>query len=683
MKMSKMQKVYFKGIKEEIVNLINQSNSNIKVAVAWITDMGIIQALENARKRGVRITIIFYDDKINNKNYFHNLFLLGSDVRCSKKLMHNKFCIIDYKTVINGSYNWTVNAGTNSENIMVSTNNYELADEFDAEFEKLLKNARSIKGSLEFTFDKIQNDVYLFENDFLHRERNGKYPYVYKDVDNTIYYIKDGKKEYLFLRERFFKNKIALYSNKEKYKEITANLTDREWEKDIGVLTLKDVEFCNGIFCEQGSVIRINISSNFLVKYTETQYSYTLKRRHSIKYIGLIDYEEEKIIKEHIIHESCKVQIRKTTFTIYNKLVGEPSICVEGNTIKSIRGVNGTIVEYIEGKGFIVSVDKRIYGVDFIGGHLYEFLNLDFQRETPFLFNKYIIEKDIIYLFQIPVFFKREKQIRFILTNHYPYNITKDDDGKFILKGDKEMIPFRYLESNTLNYNAWQWRDYIYADKYQRGNFFYLEGIDNSEHQKFETNYKAKYKEYGNLSISERNSSKSEKWKSENFSKKVLFYKTILESYTFFSDSEKNFLSMGRLRLLHEDSIDWKSSSIESCIKQSIEQDKSAFFPSYIRKQRALAYEREQAIKERESFNCYVATMVYQDPFHENVVLLRDYRDRFLSKNMLGRAFIFIYYKVSPILVKHLGTMKWFNLICRKMVNGFVKKVKLHYYKNK
>lgn len=33
--------------------------------------------------------------------------------------LHNKFCIIDYSIIINGSYNWTYSAINNEENILI------------------------------------------------------------------------------------------------------------------------------------------------------------------------------------------------------------------------------------------------------------------------------------------------------------------------------------------------------------------------------------------------------------------------------------------------------------------------------------------------------------------------------------------------------------------------------------
>src|SRR5690606_5184129 len=52
-----------------------------------------------------------------------------------KSLMHNKFCIIDFTTVITGSYNWSYKAESNHENIIVNYGDFTLAKQFANEFE--------------------------------------------------------------------------------------------------------------------------------------------------------------------------------------------------------------------------------------------------------------------------------------------------------------------------------------------------------------------------------------------------------------------------------------------------------------------------------------------------------------------------------------------------------------------
>jgi len=55
----------------------------------------------------------------------------------TENLMHNKFCIIDNSTVINGSYNWTKKAQHNHESITIISENIELALQFSDEFRSI------------------------------------------------------------------------------------------------------------------------------------------------------------------------------------------------------------------------------------------------------------------------------------------------------------------------------------------------------------------------------------------------------------------------------------------------------------------------------------------------------------------------------------------------------------------
>lgn len=55
--------------------------------------------------------------------------------------MHNKYCIIDSKVVIYGSYNWSDNARKNIEHIII-VNNEEVAEMYKKSFYKIFDNSR-------------------------------------------------------------------------------------------------------------------------------------------------------------------------------------------------------------------------------------------------------------------------------------------------------------------------------------------------------------------------------------------------------------------------------------------------------------------------------------------------------------------------------------------------------------
>ena len=75
------------------------------------------------------------------------------------------------------------------------------------------------------------------------------------------------------------------------------------------------------------------------------------------------------------------------------------------------------------------------------------------------------------------------------------------------------------------------------------------------------------------------------------------------------------------------------------------------------------------------SGGCYIATAVYGSYDCPQVWTLRRYRDYTLSETWYGRAFIRIYYIVSPILVKRFGHAEWFKKQWRKKLDRVIKKL--------
>lgn len=70
---------------------------------------------------------------------------------------------------------------------------------------------------------------------------------------------------------------------------------------------------------------------------------------------------------------------------------------------------------------------------------------------------------------------------------------------------------------------------------------------------------------------------------------------------------------------------------------------------------------------------CYIATMAYGDYEHPQVVVLRSFRDNYLSKSFLGRQFIAVYYGFSPLLVEKLKYSIPANLLIRKVLDLTIK----------
>ena len=73
---------------------------------------------------------------------------------------------------------------------------------------------------------------------------------------------------------------------------------------------------------------------------------------------------------------------------------------------------------------------------------------------------------------------------------------------------------------------------------------------------------------------------------------------------------------------------------------------------------------------------CYIATMVYGNYDHPQVMVLRDFRDNFLSNYSIGRNFIQFYYKYSPSWVEAMKNMKGANLFIRFVLNKIILMIK-------
>ena len=133
---------HFQEIKSQIVDSIRNAKFLIWVAVAWFTDKDLGNELRKKHISGVNIRIIVNDDE-STKNHGLKFDAKGMEYKkisptspWGKKIMHNKFCIIDLNKVIHGSYNWTSNAQYNNESITI-TEGREVAEDFANQFIQL------------------------------------------------------------------------------------------------------------------------------------------------------------------------------------------------------------------------------------------------------------------------------------------------------------------------------------------------------------------------------------------------------------------------------------------------------------------------------------------------------------------------------------------------------------------
>ena len=83
----------------------------------------------------------------------------------------------------------------------------------------------------------------------------------------------------------------------------------------------------------------------------------------------------------------------------------------------------------------------------------------------------------------------------------------------------------------------------------------------------------------------------------------------------------------------------------------------------------------ESSYNDTSSNGCYVATAVYGSYDCPEVWTLRRYRDDMLAKTWHGRLFIYLYYAISPTIVKLFGDTMWFKNMWRGKLDKKVKQL--------
>jgi hypothetical protein len=149
-------KAYFENIQSNILRFLSKATHEIIIVVAWINTDIFKDTLVELLKKNVKITIVYNNDFINRKivKDIKGIEYISIKMPIVKNKMHNKFCIIDNRYVISGSYNWSENAEKNLENIII-TDDLHIVYQFKIEYNKfihlneLYNDARNIPGCKE------------------------------------------------------------------------------------------------------------------------------------------------------------------------------------------------------------------------------------------------------------------------------------------------------------------------------------------------------------------------------------------------------------------------------------------------------------------------------------------------------------------------------------------------------
>ncbi|MFN0065523.1 MAG: phospholipase D-like domain-containing protein [Chlamydiales bacterium] len=122
---------------DRLLELIAEAKYSILVGMFTFTHPQLVEALIEARKRGVHVEVVMDkgSSKGISKNAGQTLHTAGVEVRINQgsEMFHHKFALIDQKILINGSANWTRSAfSRNSDCFLV------LHDLSDIQLKKLI-----------------------------------------------------------------------------------------------------------------------------------------------------------------------------------------------------------------------------------------------------------------------------------------------------------------------------------------------------------------------------------------------------------------------------------------------------------------------------------------------------------------------------------------------------------------
>jgi hypothetical protein len=162
----------FENIAENIQQEIRKAERTIFIAVSWFTNKNIFDELVAKANEGCIVNLMLSNDKINKDSSLEfdklnigssKVFFVGDG---EKELMHNKFCVIDGNTVITGSYNWSYKAEKNFENIILTTGDQSLAEQFISEFNNIKKQYFTNEKELiqDMPIDKIVRRLEIIKN---------------------------------------------------------------------------------------------------------------------------------------------------------------------------------------------------------------------------------------------------------------------------------------------------------------------------------------------------------------------------------------------------------------------------------------------------------------------------------------------------------------------------------------
>jgi phosphatidylserine/phosphatidylglycerophosphate/cardiolipin synthase-like enzyme len=133
-----------------LISVINSAKSTLDIAIYSLTHPDIVQAIKEAKKRGVIVRIVSDGQQSGGKSQkvaLHILLGAGIPIKIDDHsgLMHEKVTIADNKVVTTGSYNYSKAASTTNDEIIIVIRDPAVAKSFETNFNHMWNNEKGFK----------------------------------------------------------------------------------------------------------------------------------------------------------------------------------------------------------------------------------------------------------------------------------------------------------------------------------------------------------------------------------------------------------------------------------------------------------------------------------------------------------------------------------------------------------
>lgn len=249
-------------------------------------------------------------------------------------------------------------------------------------------------------------------------------------------------------------------------------------------------------------------------------------------------------------------------------------------------------------------------------------------------------------------------------------NSSREDLWKSKLLGEYGTLPHR---NNLMEFCKWENDHYNISPvlTYKANRIFFETSADNEIRT---GNYKDKIRDvYANIVFIKENHMQSLTWNPE--ADVIIEFSFIAKdaSFTIYTGERIDYREFSKIDVtIKRPGIQKKSKYEKELEEAKIIDDECTAELNRRAEEKKAKEEQNQTVKKS---GCYVATCVYGSYDCPQVWTLRRFRDNQLAKTWYGRAFIHIYYAISPILVEWFGQTQWFKNMWKPKLDKMVQKL--------